>query len=170
MRNSRFFARKKLNEDMVLQITSMADIFTILLVFLLKSFSTGVSNLTPSNDLTLPSAKGGDEVADVLKVEISPNIILVDDKPITNLRNFKFDPADYESNRTSRSLNIYLSKEKKRRDVASAPSADSAAKMNSKKIMLLADEKTPYSTLKSVLSSAGMAGFVDFKLVVIEAQ
>ncbi|NDG85844.1 MAG: hypothetical protein EBX52_12520, partial [Proteobacteria bacterium] len=37
-----------------LQITSMADVFTILLVFLLKGVSTDAITITPSASLRLP--------------------------------------------------------------------------------------------------------------------
>src|SRR4051794_6283392 len=116
MKRRKFLKKTALKEEMTLQITSMADIFTILLVFLLKSFSTSISSITPSNNLVLPEAKGPDEVKEMLKVEISPDTILLDDKPVTTLIQFKFDRSDVESDGTSRSLNAALIKEKTNRE------------------------------------------------------
>ena len=49
-------ARRRRNpEDVKLNITSMMDMFTIILVFLLKNFSTE-GNLTPADNLTLPKS------------------------------------------------------------------------------------------------------------------
>jgi len=87
---NRFLKRQKKPTDMALQITSMADIFTIILVFLLKSFSTGISNLTP-NEIVLPEGTNGDEVTEMLKIEIGPKSILVDDKAVTKLEQFEIN-------------------------------------------------------------------------------
>ena len=46
MENGGFTIKRPGSGDMALQITSMADIFTIILVFLLKSFATGSLNTT----------------------------------------------------------------------------------------------------------------------------
>ena len=156
----RFRRRRQQKDEMTLQITSMADIFTILLVFLLKSFSTGISNITPGNELSLPVAQAKDQVAETLKIEISQNEILVDDHPATHLTNFRFARSDMESNGTSRSLNTTLLNQKSRRAPASAD----------KPLMILADERTPYATLRSVMASAQNSGFDQFKLVVVEDQ
>lgn len=55
-----FLKKKKSSEEMTIQITSMADIFTIILVFLLKSYSTSAVNITPSNGLKLPTAQAAE--------------------------------------------------------------------------------------------------------------
>jgi biopolymer transport protein ExbD len=164
-RKKRFGKREPGNEEMVLQITSMADIFTILLVFLLKSFSTGVSNITPAGTVMLPEAQASDEVADVLKVEISPDTILIDEKPVTQLSGFQFDSTDLEADGTSRSFNAALIKVKLERGPASAP--EGGAEDAGPKLMILADQKTPYSTLKAVMTAAGNNGYLDFKFAVV---
>jgi biopolymer transport protein ExbD len=117
-----------------------------------------VTNISPSDGLTLPVASTSDEVTETLKIEISPDTILLDDKSVTTLENFKFEPSDLESDRTSRSLNLSLIVEKQKR-------ADEHPKL-----MLLADQKTPYSTVKRVMDSASNQGFSEFKLVVVEEQ
>jgi biopolymer transport protein ExbD len=162
-----------MKDEMVLQITSMADIFTILLVFLLKSFSTGVSNITPANDMMLPVANAKDTVEEMLKVEISSGAILVDDKPITTLNVFVIDPKDLETNGTVRSLNTALLTETNQRMPASVGTAAAPGEAPSpvgKPLMIMADQKTPYALIRSVMSSAENSGFSQFKLVVVEDQ
>lgn len=167
---SRFGSRGPLKEEMSLQITSMADIFTILLLFLLKSFSVGLTTITPAGDITLPETQANDEMAETLKVEISKDVILVDDKPVTTLTNYRLESNDVEANYTPRSLNSTLIKEKNLRKKAvqdKPPEEREKALAASKLLMILADQKTPYITIKSVLTSASNAGFSDFKLVVV---
>lgn len=158
MIKKRSFGKKsKGKEDMSLQITSMADIFTILLVFLLKSFSTDASTITPHDNISLPEVKKSDSLAESLKLEISQKSVLVDDKPISDLRNFQFDPSDLEVNGTPRSLNTVLIQIRKRDTLKRYP-----------KLLILSDQSAPFSTIKRVLASASSSGFEDFKLVVVE--
>jgi hypothetical protein len=57
-RRKSFLKRRAPHEEMSLQITSMADIFMILLVFLLKSLSSGTIQIAPSKGLQLPISAG----------------------------------------------------------------------------------------------------------------
>ena len=167
---NRFGSRSPVKEEMSLQITSMADIFTILLLFLLKSFAVGLTTISPAGEITLPESRGNDEMTESLKVEISQTVILVDDKPITTLANYRLESSDVEANYTPRSLNSTLIKEKSARKKAvqdKPPEEREKAMGASKQMTILADQKTPYITIKSVLTSASNAGFTDFKLVVV---
>jgi biopolymer transport protein ExbD len=181
---------------MVLQITSMADIFTILLVFLLKTVSTGVTTVNPSIAV-LPEADAQDKVVETMKVEISAGSIQLGDKAVTLLKDFKFDQKDLESDGTPRSLNFALDQERTNRAKALALKAASAPPTatppvdptkpadpnapqanvdpaddpaNATKLLVMADQKTPYSTIKTVMDSAANNGFYDFKLVVVSRQ
>ncbi len=156
---NRFIKNKNQSEDVSLQITSMADVFTILLVFLLKSFSTDVSKLTPHETLILPAAQKSATLVETLKLEISKNLILLDDKLVTELSKFSFDPIDLESNGTSRSLNTLLIHQRRK---------DTLKKTT--QMMILADQQTPFATIKRVLASASANGYENFKLVVVEDQ
>ncbi len=155
------FGKKKLVPitEVALQITSMADIFTILLVFLLKSFATEVNKIAPHNSIQLPISESSVAIVDTLKLEIAENVILLDDKVVSELTHFKFDVLDIEANGTPRNLNqTFLRKSR-----AQAPGAGSL-----NQLMVLADEKTPFATLKKILASASLNGFEDFRLVVVD--
>src|SRR4051812_29676871 len=88
------------NEDMSLQITSMADIFMILLVFLLKSYSTTISNLAPTTKMELPLAshKLSGEIKETVKLEISRDAIIIDQKPVVMLQGFEFRSNELKQN------------------------------------------------------------------------
>jgi biopolymer transport protein ExbD len=165
MKKSRFAPKQKLSEDMPLQITSMADIFTILLVFLLKSYAVGAVDISPSAGVILPVAKGGMDKVEALKVEVSETVVTVEGKPIAQLANYRFGKDDVLENGTSRTLQRALAQERTRQTMIAKENTD--VKTDAK-IMVLADQKVPYSTLKTVLSSAAVHGFTDFKLVVVQ--
>jgi biopolymer transport protein ExbD len=160
------FSKRKQSEEMALQITSMADIFTIILVFLLKSYATSAVNVSPAAAL-LPEAKAGDAPIEALKLEVSKDAVLVDGQPVVKLVNYDFDKADLLGNGVSTTLSKALEGQRKRQIIIA--SSNASVKVDSR-IMVLSDQKTPYQTLKSVLASAALNGYTDFKLAVVHGD
>ncbi len=96
--------RVQQSDEMALQITSMADIFVILLVFLLKSYSSSSMALQPSAGIQLPSGNPGDVNIEALKVEIADGSILVEGQAVAKLNGFALDPADAGATGVSQGL------------------------------------------------------------------
>jgi biopolymer transport protein ExbD len=65
-----------------LNMNSMMDMMTIILLFLLKSFSTDGVLATQSEDLTLPTSERAEKPKKELNVAISQDAIIVNDIPI----------------------------------------------------------------------------------------
>lgn len=165
---SPFKKTRRGSEDMALQITSMADIFTILLVFLLKSYSAGATNIAPSAGLQLPQAQGQDQMVEALKVEVSQDSVNVEGQPVAKLDHFQFDKADLkEGGLLSKSLTTALEKARERQHTIAAANSDVK---NDAKIIVISDQKAPYQTIKSVLASAATQGYTDFKLAVFRGE
>jgi biopolymer transport protein ExbD len=152
---------------MALQITSMADIFTIILVFLLKSYATSAVTVSPSAGTLLPEAQAGDAPVEALAVEISKDAIQVDNQLAVKLNGFAFDASDLQGNGVSTTLSKVLEQHRNRQLLIAKSNTD--VKVDSR-IVILSDQKTPYSTIKSVLASAALHGFTDFKLAVVRGE
>lgn len=159
-----FVKRKRPSEDMSLQITSMADIFTIILVFLLKSFASGSLNITPTAGMQLPTAGVEGVPVEALKIEVSEKAIQVEGRPVVELENFRIKKDDIGSQGGSRSLAGELEKERKRQVAIAQANTD--VKLDPK-VVVIADKRVPYTTIKSVLASAALNGYTDFKLAVV---
>ncbi len=162
--------RKKRNrpsEEATLQITSMADIFTIILVFLLKSYATSAVDITPTKGMLLPEAHAADAPVEALKVEISADAVQVDGAPVNTLTEFQFNPKELLTNGSSRLVSAALSR--KREIQTAIAQANPDVKVDSK-ILIIADQRTPYQTIKTVLASAALHGFTDFKLAVVQGK
>lgn len=151
--------KKKSSEECALQITSMADIFTIILVFLLKTTAAGVASVSP-NGATLPIGRAGEITKETLKVEVSKDGITVDDKSVMSLTNFELPLTEVIENGMSQSVYQAFIGKRKGHQEGNAES----------ELLVLADENTPYSTLKTVLASAANSGFVDLQLVVVQDE
>ncbi len=157
-----FFSRRKKrdlqHDEVSLQITSMADIFTILLVFLLKGYASGALQITPSPGVRIPTADGAPLSEEALQVEISGSAVQVGGRPVAELREFALAGGG------AGLLNAFK-RERSRRNLI--------AKTNDQvkddgKILVLADERTPYATVKLVLRSAAIHGFSDLRLAVLK--
>ncbi|MFH1761382.1 MAG: biopolymer transporter ExbD, partial [bacterium] len=68
-----------------LQLTSLIDVMTILLVFLLKSFSSEGEIVTVSEGLLLPESSAKQKPRLALVIAISRNELIVEDKQICTL-------------------------------------------------------------------------------------
>lgn len=166
-RKKSFVKRRAMNGDVSLNITAMADIFTVLLVFLLKGYATGAVNVNPSAGLLLPEARAEVPSIEALKLEISTDGVQVEGKPVTTLKNFQVPSEELQGNGVIKSLGAALDLERKRQLLIAKSNSD--VKVDSK-IMVIADQRTPYSTIKSVLASAAVHGFTDFKLAVVQTD
>lgn len=152
---------------MSLQITSMADIFIIILVFLIKGYASGAMNITPSGGMRLPAAKTGESTIEALKIEVSETTVQVEGKPVATLTGFRFDPADLEKSGASRALSVALDTERQRQLLIAKSNSD--VKVDPK-IVIVADQRVPYITVKSVLAAAALHGYTDFKLAVVKGN
>ena len=84
----KFGKSSSLKSEIELPLAPMASVFTVILVFLIKSAALDVTSLSPSSDLSLPEVSVTSEIPDALKIEISKDAILVSDKTVMTLENF----------------------------------------------------------------------------------
>ena len=141
----------------------MADIFIILLVFILKSFSSGGASINPTPGMELAEAGNTKEQVEALNMEISELAIQVDNKPVTPMKAFRFIASDLKESGISNSLDSALEAQREKQKIISGANSDVEA---DSKILVIADARTPYKTIKSALTSAAIHGYSDFKLVV----
>lgn len=148
-----FLKSRQLPEQMNLQITSMADIFIIVLVFLLKSYASGAQELEVAKGIQLPQAQSKDQTVKALRIEVAENAILIEGRAVAHIQHYAFERSDIDESGASRSLKA-----------AMARATDSA------KLIVVADQRAPYASVRTVLASAAIQGYTDFKLAVVHAQ
>lgn len=157
-------ARKARTGDAKLNITSMMDMFTIILVFLLKSFSTQGQLVTPATGLLLPTSTVERTATEALSVKISKNTIAVEDRVVIG-------PNGYEKLRKQKEFMI-----EPLREVLSkfADEARQAAKMFEQKfsgeISVQGDVDVPYNVLTRVMYTCGQAGYPVMNMVVYRKE
>jgi hypothetical protein len=117
--------------------------------------------------MKIPEASQLQSPVEAIQIEISETLVQVEKKPVTPLKNFQFNAGDLNSQFFSNSVSAVLQKEKKRQQLIA--SANPNVHLDAK-VLIIADSRTPYGTLKAVLGAAALQGLSDFKLVAIQSE
>lgn len=161
----KLFERKKKKEsgEMSLQITSMADIFTILLVFLLKGLASDAIQIAPANATTLPAGAYATSIPEIaLQIEITKADLLVEKEKILTLSEIQ---NGMQSDQTIPLLTQRLLKERERQKLISQ--ANDSVKI-SNQVIVLADQGVPFSMIKPVLKTLAAQGYSEVKFAAIK--
>jgi len=135
------------------QLTSLVDIMTILLIFLIKSFSVEGNILTPSPDLQLPVSNSKDHPRVISTIEITQNSIVAEGTTITTIQSFS------ESNDMNiPELYTYLSNKRVRENITDT----------GKELMIQSDKEIEFNIIKRVMFTCSKAGYSDFTILVIQ--
>ncbi len=152
--------RNNSSGELALQITSMADIFTILLIFLLKGYATDAATVQPSAGMSIPAATGSAVMKEALKMEVTESGISVEGVPVIQAANF----AVSDSNQWSQ-LGAALAQSKKKQENIASKNTDVSV---SSRITLIADGRAPWPLLKEALRVAAENGFTEPQLAVVK--
>ena len=154
-------------EEGSLNMNSMMDMMTIILLFLLKSFSTEGALITPSEQLKLPVSEQGEKPKRELSVSIgslpvpgdtiNEYLLLVNDKALASFRDIPQAPllaplAD--------KLREFADKE---RELEAQVGKDFTHK-----VIIEGDEKIPYQLLFKVMYTCSQSEYYKMRLLTIK--
>ena len=163
-RRKKFFKdRAPKHKSFVLQITSMVDMFTILLVFLLKSFASSPSHITPMKGLALPVSNNIKSADQALKLIVSDEGIFVESRLVLSFKNRRVASKDLRKGDADFITPLFKELEKQGK-LLSQISEDEAV---SRKVLMQADASMPYDILKKVMYTTSLAGFPNLKLATL---
>jgi biopolymer transport protein ExbD len=132
------------------QMTSLIDILTLLLVFLIQSFNAEGTLITPSSDLELPLSSSKQPPVPTMMIEITHDAVIAEGKQLASNISFAASPDLLVS-----SVYAWLSRQK---------SADGVPK----RIVIQCDREIEFNIVKRVMYTCSKAGFTDFSVLVIE--
>lgn len=163
-RRRRYEPTTKKNSTFALNITSMTDMFTIMLVFLLQTYSTAEVQITPDSAVRLPTSASMTNPTEAIKLSISSEALKMDQTKIAEVKNADFLPQDLEAKDTNFIKPLFEELDKL------AKSSSDKAHVKEGRILLQADKDLPYATLRKVMYTASMAGFPQLKLVTMVGE
>ena len=174
--------RHKIHKDFELQLTSMMDILVIILVFLLKSYSTSTNSFTSVPGIKLPISKTQELPPDSLNLIVTPEAITFEnqrvvefvqtadalnttDSPTYNFRNEDLDEGGMRIARLYDALNKAREKAEVLRAKSPARDANGQPLPFDGILAIQADKRVKYDTLRKIMYTAGAAQFRIFRLL-----
>ena len=150
--------RGKKPPDLTLRLNSMMDMFTILLVFLLKSFSAEGQLVTVTQDLNLPESTSTKMPEAAPIIAITKEWIMLDDKPLVKV-------ADIESSKDLLIPELDKALRFARR-VAEGLGQQGENLGFRGKVDIMGDRETPFRIIKRVMYTCGKNAYNNMQLAV----
>ncbi len=154
-------------EHFGLNIYPMMDMLTILLVYMMAMFATSsAAAVQESSELRIPYSTSKVEVDEALGVQISRSGIVVDGKPILELRNGIVDPSLKQGGSSGFLITPLYKTLSEIRDRKKRTAARFANQPFAGDVQIIADKRTPYRTLSEVIYTLGQTEFKNLRFVV----
>ena len=159
--------RRRRIEGGTLQLTSMMDIFTNILIFLMLNVSNVTLEIKASDDLTLPNSLSTHEPELNFVVVVSRKEIHFENEFILELEGGRV-PARYHDETFHPFViqPLYLKFQQKVEESKQLAADTGGAHKFKGRILLQIHEDIEWAALKEVLVTAGSSGFGEFKFVV----
>lgn len=158
--------RKKLPSNFKIQITSMVDMFVILLVFLIKSYSTSPVQVAPNSDIRLPASVSETNPVDILKVMVSKSGVFVEDRKVVDLENGTIDKKFLDSSDADYIPELFKHLDEQARKTQEISKVNNTVQFEGK-ILVQADKDLTYDLIKKVMHTSAVAGYSDVKFAVM---
>lgn len=149
-------------------INSLLDILSVILVFLLKSFATSTVQVKPSPELQIPFSQSSLPVEESVAVTLTLHAIMVNDAPVALLEAGAVPKNMLEGN----AYMIGPLLDKLRDEVARQKQVARFNKAAEFKgiVTIIADRNVPFKLLTQVMYTVGQAEFSKFKFATIKAS
>jgi biopolymer transport protein ExbD len=156
---------KKKNGTFDIDITSLLDILTILLVFLLQSYNSSGVIINVPKGIELPRSASESLNNFGVNVQVSKTQIWVDDTEVVNTESTDQGKLFDEGGR--RIVPLYNELVKIKETIKQSEKLSPEAKKFSGVANLVIDKSLKYNYLKRIMYTCAAAGFKEFKFVVL---
>ncbi len=158
-----------------LMLASMLDILMAILFFLLKNYSTVVSDFSMGKDISLPYSSALVPPQPALQLVVTKSAIMLDDKEIVSIVNGDVSKKDLHSDGvTILKLAWALKEQKQKSEFFKRANSEDPTKKDDKAfsgtVVLQADQSLRFQLLKKVIYTSGISDFVNLKLAVIKKE
>lgn len=145
-----------------LNLTAMVDVFTVLLVFLLKSYAAEGSLTAAAPNLELPSSTSSLAPQATVTITVSEDALFVEDERIGSLKSLASAEGLYLP-----SLGHAL---KTRADKARLIAGRNQSVSFQGRVTIMGDKNTPFATLERIMYTASVSEFGEIALAVYQRK
>ena len=159
MKNSRRIKRMSRNRHKVtkMNLTSLMDVFTILVFFLLVNSATTEVLETPKQ-ITLPASVVEEKPRETVVIFISPTEVTVQGQPVVRVEEILATPEPNIAPVSRRLAEVS----------ANVIGLKTKTVAESKEVTILADRSVPFTVIKKVMSTCTSQGFARISLAVLQ--
>ncbi len=139
----------------------MMDMFTIILIFLLISFSEDPNAIRMDKDMQLPKSNAKIDYKTHLRVVVSQTSVKIGEEVIARLEGdtiLGMDPDNLNRSDLYRRLKTF------------SPADDTTSDDHRDPILLLCDKRLSFKVINNVIKTAGMAGYPNFQFAVLQEK
>jgi biopolymer transport protein ExbD len=154
-KHNTFAASAKLN------LTSMMDMFTIILVFLLKTYSTEGQLLQPSESLTLPKSNIETQPETALDIVVSKDLVMLNSKKVVDFERVQ-QQKDFIIPSLQKELKVHAREARSMEQQYGIPFSG--------KVIIQGDQSIQYQDLVKVMATCGASEFPNMRLVVYRKE
>ncbi len=147
--------------NVTLNLTSMMDMFTIILVFLLKTYATEGSLTQPTDSLTLPKSTVTAPPEVALDLVVSNEVVMVNDKPIVAWDKVKKQKGFVIEALRDELLYYATEANRMKKEMGSDFSG---------KIIIQGDKDIAYKDLVKIMATCGVSEYPNMRLVVYQKE
>ena len=144
-------------KEVKLNLTSMMDMFTIILVFLLKTYSTEGMLIQPSEYLTLPTSSIDQSPEVALDLIISKEWVMVNHEAIEKVNSI-LEQKELIIKNLQNKLFVYAREAKRMEELYGTKFSG--------KVTIQGDKAIPYKLLVKVMATCGKSDYPNMRLVV----
>jgi biopolymer transport protein ExbD len=148
-----------------LMLTSMMDMFTIVLLFLLCSLSDRPDTIKLDRDLELPKSSAEINYDQNLKLVLTKSQLMIDDEKVAEVKNGKINGLDEKDLKASLLYKRLKESFEKSKDKAVDNSGD---KTGEQQIVFVCDKSHEFKVINQVIKTAGLAGYPNFQFAVLQ--
>ena len=166
-RDARRKKKKREQENNPLNINSMMDLMTIILVFLIDSYGNNPIQVKASPDLLIPRSNSQLSPQDTMQITITRQSIVVGDNSVVALRDGAVDKTQKKGGENS--LYIQPLFDRLTDEVSKHKNIAQLRKKPFEGVVtIVADRTTPYRLVTEVMYTAGQAQLNQFKFAVVK--
>jgi biopolymer transport protein ExbD len=159
--------KKRQMEGGALNINSMMDMMTIILVFLIDSYGNNPIQVKAGPDLSIPRSTSELSPQDTMQITITRKAILVGDKEVVKIKDGEVDKSHKQGG--EKSLNIQPLFDKLTEEVSRHKQMAALRKQPYEGVAtIVSDRTTPYRLVTEVMYTAGQAQLTNFKFAIVK--
>ena len=154
---------KKPKKDMGLNITSMMDMFTIILVFMLKNFSAEGSILTNADNLVLPYSSSKTSPKEVsVSLNCTSEWVVIDHEPVVLTKQVR-EQEEIVVDRIKQKLDKCMVQEENMVRIGALNKVKG-------EIVVQVDKNIDFDIIYKIMASCGRAGYNNIRLAVMSRE